>query len=520
MNALRGVLIVASLLIAATASAADGSSSAPNIQPQLALAVHLHTTMSSGNLSLEEMITRAKAAGLDGLILTENASLRVEYGFWPLRGLLAYGVDYPSVGKMGPAAYLDAVHAAQQRHPEMVLIPGVEVMPHYVWSGSLWSGDLTLRETQKNLLVLGLDQPAQLAALNGINGGLWRRWPARLWPLLMIVPAVWLWRYERVVEVRTKFFQLARRRRYRAHAAAIALIALLLVANNLSLAHQPADPYGPDPGDAPAQRLINHVRAAGGISIWSLPEAKDFHRYPMAEIGGLLRRQGGLLDPIGRGVSGLSGALTVETDPYPESLTRTAGYTAFGAIYEDTPHVQEPGKGWDQLLLAYLDGRRAEPVWAIGELAYHEESGGKRLSDIQTMVFSETRSPSAVLTALKSGAFYARQRTADWGLRLEEFSLRDAATVTTSGRTLITPRGGDVALRVAVSAGAGRVERVKVKIIRSGQLWQELTAETPFDRQWTDRAPEQGGRTYYRVEVGDGDEHLLTNPIFLTAAVR
>lgn len=474
------------------------------------LAVHVHSNISTGSLSLDQLASRVKAAGLDGLILTENYNLHVEYGLWPLRGLLRYGVDYPSVRRIGAAAYLEEIRAAQQRHAELLWIPGLEVMPHYFWTGSLWRGDLTLHDTQKNLLVVGLNSPTQMAAVavgHPFPGG-----PTLFWPALLAAPAIWLWRKERVTEAHMKFFHLTTRRRFRAEAACLGLIAVLLLANNLILARQAVDPYGPDPGDAPAQRLINTVRSAGGLSFWSLPEASDDHHYLMSE----LAAQGGSVGMLGRMLAWYGGAIGVRTKPYSASLAATTGYTGFGAVYEDTVRTVHPGGEWDQLLEAYLDGKRAEPVWGIGELAYHEEGEDrKRFSDIQTVVLAESRTVASVLSALRAGAFYARQRQPAWGLVLDAFSLRGSGREVISGQTASVAPGEPVTVRVAVSASDGRSEPIAVKVIRSGHLWQTFTAQTPFDRQWADEAPLAGG-AYYRVEVGLGNQHLLSNPVFLS----
>lgn len=490
------------------------ASDVPHRQP-VVLAVHVHSTISTGSLSLDQLAGRARAADLDGVILTENYNLHVEYGMWPLRGLLRYGVDYPSVRGIGAAAYLEKVRATQQRHPDLLWIPGLEVMPQYYWTGSLWGKNLTLHDTQKNLLVVGLDSPAQTAAVTGSHPS--PVGPALIWPALLAAPAVWLWRKERVVEARTKYFRLTTRRRFRAEAASLGLIAVLLLANNLILARQAVDPYGPDPGDVPAQRLIDDVHSAGGLSFWSLPEAIDDHRYLMSDLAAQNRELG----LIGHALSWYDGAVSVRTDPYPHSLVTTTGYTGFGTIYRNRVKVTQPGGLWDQLLLDYLHGVRAEPVWGIGELAYHEEGGNRtRFSDIQTVVLAESRTVASVLSAIRSGAFYARQRQPAWGLVLDSFSLHGSGREAISGQTVYSAQGEPVTVRVAVSASDGRSVPVEVKVIRSGRLWQTFTAVTPFERHWSENPPPTGGRAYYRVEVGKGDQHLVSNPVFVRAAAR
>ncbi|MBI3622345.1 MAG: PHP domain-containing protein [Nitrospirae bacterium] len=500
-----------------------GAASASSVH-QIALAVHVHSTLSTGSLSLEELASRAREGGLDGLVLTDNYNLHVDYGVWPLRGLLRYGVNYPSVRRSGAAAYLNEIHALQRRHPDLLVIPGVEVMPHYFWTGSLWQGNLTLHNTQKNLLLVGLDDPEQLTAVIEGDRSAWR--PALFWPLLLAGPAVWLWKRERVVEVKMRFFQLSRRRRRRPEAIAVAVVGGLLLMNNLVSAHGTStrdDPYGPDPGDAPAQRLIDAARAAGGLSFWSLPEAIDDHHYRMSD----LASQDGTLGPlglIGTLLAWYGGTVSVRTNPYPESLANTTGYTGFGAVYQDHVRATEPGAEWDRLLRVYLDGVRAEPVWGIGELAYHDEGlGRKRFTDVQTVVLAESRSVTAVVSALRRGAFYARQRQPEWGLTLDQWSVHHGGDQTIapaeagSGQTLSAASGLPVTVGLAVSASDGRSAPVRVRVIKNGRVWREFTAQTPFDQQWTDVAPPANGRAYYRVEVGHGDQHLLSNPIFLNA---
>ena len=54
----------------------------------VATAMHIHSNWSTGDSILEALITRAQAAGVEVIFLTENHSLRFEYGVFPLRNLL------------------------------------------------------------------------------------------------------------------------------------------------------------------------------------------------------------------------------------------------------------------------------------------------------------------------------------------------------------------------------------------------------------------------------------------------
>ena len=99
------------------------------------------------------------------------------------------------------------------------------------------------------------------------------------------------------------------------------------------------DPYPPyrDLGLTPHQDLIDYVERAGGVTVWSFPEARDEGQR--------------WIGPV---------RVAWRTPPYPDDLLRTSHYTAFGAVYEDTTHVERPGGGWDRLL-----GQFASGTWVV-----------------------------------------------------------------------------------------------------------------------------------------------------------
>ena len=163
---------------------------------QLLATVHVHSTASTGELTIDALAERAEQLGLDVLILTDNFSLRYEYGLWPLTGLLKRQVRFPSVLEYGIDRYVDEIAAAQRRHPNLIILPGVEVAPHYYWSGSLIGRTLTMHNAQRNLLVLGLTKAVDYRSLpvSGNPGSYTFDWRGVVngAPMLLVVPAVWL----------------------------------------------------------------------------------------------------------------------------------------------------------------------------------------------------------------------------------------------------------------------------------------------------------------------------------------
>ncbi|MEK7301302.1 MAG: hypothetical protein AAB072_09380, partial [Nitrospirota bacterium] len=77
----------------------------------LRVALHVHSTASTGTLSLEALAVRAEQQGLDAIVLSDNFSLEYEYGLQPLPGLLKKTVSFPSVLSYGVERYLDEIQS-------------------------------------------------------------------------------------------------------------------------------------------------------------------------------------------------------------------------------------------------------------------------------------------------------------------------------------------------------------------------------------------------------------------------
>jgi len=106
--------------------------------------VHVHSDLTTGDFSLEALVGLADRQKIDALLLTENYLARVEYALPPFRGLTRVGREERSIGA-APARYLARVAEVRARLPHVLLIPGVEVIPHYHWTGSLLALDMTAR---------------------------------------------------------------------------------------------------------------------------------------------------------------------------------------------------------------------------------------------------------------------------------------------------------------------------------------------------------------------------------------
>jgi hypothetical protein len=458
---------------------------------QLMATVHVHSTASTGELTVEALAERAEQLGLDALILTDNFSLRYEYGLWPLPGLLKQQVSFPSVLEYGIERYLDEIAAAQNRHPKLIILPGVEVAPYYYWTGSILERTLTMHNAQRNLLVIGLTKPDDYRSLpaSGNTSSYTFDWRGAVngVPMLLAIPAVWLWRPLRR--------DTDRRSLRRTIACVLIVLAVALVANAWPLSQPAFSSYDNRLGYRPYQALIDDVRAKGGLVFWSMIEARDFHEY----------------------AAGPLGIVTVKTEPHLESLLQTTGYTGFGGLYQDGRTGIKPGELWDRLLQLPTSEQRPIPV-LIGELAFHGlNDAGKDLHRLITALWVKERTAAGVLEALQSGHSYAvGDGDHHIQLRLGEFRVVcQGGTKSASVGDSLDPGGArDLMVRLSVTAVDRGRHPVKVRVIRSGQVLAQLAGETPFRVDWPDTSVPIAERMTYRVEI-TGSGELLSNPIFV-----
>jgi hypothetical protein len=453
--------------------------------------LHVHSDLSTGDFSLEQLAAMAEKQGVGALLLTENYLLRVEYGLPPFRALTRAVRAERSVLDLGVDHYLARVSQARAANPRVVIVPGVEVLPHYYWTGSPLALDMAVHATQKNMLVFGLDDPA-LRALpvtgNKIGGFGWSSVLDAL-PIVLVVAGIYLvMRKRRALRRVGRVVVVVRQRRWLA-GSVLCGIAVLALVRGWPFAVDPYPPYR-DLGLAPHQDLIDYVDRLGGVTVWSFPEARDAGEEWVGPV-----------------------KVSWYTPPYPDDLMRTARYTAFGAVYEDTTRIDRPGGSWDRLLGEFAAGDRSRPAWAVGESGFHGFTAGKTLGKIRTVFLVEQRTERAVLDALKRGRFYAVEQEAGAELGLTEFSVRAGGTAAISGDLLRISETTPVEITIAVEATTGAAARdVRVTLVRNGAVVRAWTGPPPFRAVHRDIF--DGSPTFYRLDVR-APGRLLSNPIFV-----
>jgi hypothetical protein len=455
--------------------------------------VHVHTDLSTGEFTLEELAAAADKQGIGALLLAENYLVRVEYGMPPFRALTAVAHEERSVhGRLH--TYLERVARVRAQFPRVLILPGVEVMPHYFWTGSVFAFDLHLHDTQKNLLVFGIEDAARLAALpatgNRAAGVYSLQSVVDAFPTLLVIPGIVLLVRRRAHRRRLgRAFVVVHRRSW-----ALGLL-LCLIAAAAAVRGWPFTtdlyPTSKAVGLAPHQALIDHVDRLGGAIIWSFPEARDFGERPVGPV-----------------------RVSWSTEPYGDDLLRSFRYTAFGAVYEETTRVESPGGGWDRLLREYAAGERSRASWAVGEAGFHDGSANKALGTIETVFVVGERTEAGVLDALKRGRMYARQRTPALGLDLAAFAATAADGSAGMGETVRAAAGTPVAVAATIAASDGGRHEIRVTLIRNGAVVGAWTGMTPLAVAHTETS--EGAPLVYRLEArGPANTRLLANPIFV-----
>jgi len=479
--------------VVALALSALAAAPAASALERLPAVLHVHSDLTTGDLALEELVRAAEGQGIQALLLSENYLLRIEYGLLPFRALTRVAAEAPGVLGPGVERYLARVEEIRRRQSRVLLLPGVEVVPHYRWTGSPLGVDLTVHDSQRNLLVFGVTDPALLSRLPVIGN---RDEPIYTWqsaldalPGLLVLPGLVL---------------VLRRRRHRRRIGGAVVVVrrrawftggLLVGLGVLALVRGwpfTIDRYPPweDFGTEPHQALIDHVEHLGGAVVWSFPEAVDNGQRNL----GPLR-------------------VTWQTQPYPDDLLRTARYTAFGGLYEQPVHVVDPGGVWDRLLVQYAAGERSRPAWAVGESGFHGFTAGKRVGSVQTIFLVQERSEAAVLAALRRGRLYALQRAPDAELVLADYSVVAGGAVAQSGDRLPVAAGTPLEVRIGVEANPGLPLPVRVTLVRNGAVVEAWAGQTPFRAVHREQAD---GPTVFRVDVRSTAPHrLLTSPIFV-----
>ncbi|NIM90450.1 MAG: hypothetical protein GTO17_05825 [Candidatus Aminicenantes bacterium] len=446
--------------------------------------IGLRSDFSDGAHSIEYLLKLAQKRGFQVLFINDHDRKVLEYGIRPFQNILKRRVEEPSINERGSENYLSAIESNQKKYPDMILIPGAESAPFYYWKGSYLSGNLTVRDWERHLLIVGLEEPRVYMELPILHNGFSTRY------ILPSIPATYFFL---LIPLLLALYMLKGKRLVRYSGIFILVLTLLLFVNNHPFRSSPYNQYHGDQGISPYQLLIDYVNSRGGMIFWNHPETRSGR---------------GQLGPISR-----------DTPPYPQVLLESKNYTGFSALYGERITVTEPGDIWDRVLLEYCLGQRVRPAWGVSTAEFHEEgAAGARLGRYPTIFLVKNRTKTDILNAIKKGRIYAYAGNVDLPrLVLEHFSISssDSTQKGIMGEEISLKRYPIITIHIS-TIGLEKGNSLSIRLIRSGQLIHTFTGETPLSIYFEDEYFEPGRKIYYRLDIRDRKgRRLISNPIFV-----
>ncbi len=451
--------------------------------------IHIHSTFSTGRDSIESVVQSAQNNGIKVIIMSDHNLIKFEYGLFPLRNLIRKRVSQSSILLHKPEIYLKEIELLNKRYPDILIIPGCEVASFYYWEGSLLKKQLQLKDWDRHLLLIGLNDTEDFRQIPQTGSRANRTFHLSsllyLWPIVLFMIGWKLKNYKKEEIVKLKLIVVKGKKTYRWQGILLIIISIIFLINYFPFTKESYNIYEGYAGYAPYQQVIDFAQKKNILVYWAHPESKSSRDYDMVKF---------------------------ITDKYPEALIKTSGYNGFAALYEGWRECAKPGGFWDEVLTDFLKGKRDNPVWCIGELDYHYEGeAGKTIDQVQTIFLTNTINNESILNCLKKGKIYAVRRTKDYCLRLDKFYITASTTKAFSGEFLFAE---DYPQIVAHISTFPEIEnKITVKLIRNGKIIKQIHASSPVQLDYIDTKAEP--YSYYRLDISTQYPHqLYSNPIF------
>ena len=447
---------------------------------QLDTVADVKTNFSEGCASIKDIGNQSERLGIDAVIFGDYARNSIEFGAKPFERIFKNATEGPSVLGRGASGFISEVNDNDRQIKETILIPGVETIPFYFWSGSNYDKNLTAHNWDKHLMVIGLPTAQEYEQLPLQNSNLSSKYTDPLLKQFAILAFLFM------VSVGAVYKSYAR-----ILTVPLMVLLLLLTINNHPFRSSPFDAYHGDQGMQPYQNMIDYANSNGAMVFWN-------HMEPISSI----RKHG---------------TTSLATVPYPDDLLKTKNYTGFQVVGDHPIQQAEAGQQWDQVLMEYLQGQREQPVWGYGGNNYLcEEQNGDRLGSVRTIVLVREKNRDTLLDAIRKGRMYSVRQVDENRLSLDEFIVEDQKTgqQATLGQELTSTDFPAVKIKLRSIKGGNKTARIQV--IRNGVLVKQENVSLPYELTWRDVGNDQEGRAYYRIKASvNSMDHLVSNPIFV-----
>ncbi|MCI0493810.1 hypothetical protein L0Z72_02295, partial [candidate division KSB1 bacterium] len=458
--------------------------------------------VSGGIFSISQLAGFLDERRIDVGIITDHDHVEVEYGLFPFRKLLTYKISRPSIRTIGINNYLNQIDTMDSSYTNLILLPGVEAVPFYRWTGCIFTRNLTLHDWHRHLLVFGLKNPKDLGNLPSIaNNGAKRLsmnaiGMASIYLVLFFL-GLKLRKRASVINmpsqktrsmIRLRVPALHKQRRVRFWGNLIMLAGAFGFVYQLPFQENKNNPYDTVDSPAPYQELIDYVHENQGLVFWAHPEVQS------AEY-----------------IHGIE----AETFPYHQLLLKTQNYTGFAIFWEGMEQIGRPNGIWDLVLNQYCLGTRDQPIWAISELDFGDGNKPDNITESLTMLLVKEKSTAEVLSALRSGRMYATRNFVHRWLRVQEFSVGSRQRAF-SGEQIVVDAESTATVKIIIDVQ--KSSNFMLQLIRNGKIIyiDHRSAAGQWHINFSDAELLNDRKSYYRFLVYENHWPVLaSNPIFV-----
>ena len=131
-------------------------SSALSLYIQIDGVADIKSNFSEGCSSITDIVSQAERQKIDVVLFGDFARNSIEFGVKPFERIFKDIHQGPSVLDRGVRGYISEIKDNNRKFEHTLLIPGVETIPFYFWTGSNYDKNLTAHNRDKHLLVFGM----------------------------------------------------------------------------------------------------------------------------------------------------------------------------------------------------------------------------------------------------------------------------------------------------------------------------------------------------------------------------
>jgi len=388
----------------------------------------INSNISSGDKSIETIVDQAKDSGINFIVMSDQFLVYAEYGLPPFENVIKISQSQKSILSYGIEKYFNRLQKVDDENPTLIVIPGVDIAPHYYWSGNPLNSTLTAHQFSQQLTVFGPSDVGfykNIPVIHNEPAGFF--FPSTIIALLPIVLTfigitLFFKKALKYVDSQNKKHIVPSRKRAKLFGICLILLGIIWSCDNRPFYQKKSfDQYSMSTPSL-YQKIFDYIRSAEkklpdkkikpGI-IWSAPEATMKNKKLLASL---------------------------VTLPFIPDIKNTDNHNGFAGLYGDVSTAHIPGSFWDDLLLDYCNNKRESAAIIVGERDWHGR-GALSIDFIKTVTmfrkseYEKQVGRGEIVNAIIQGQSYAVVRKSNQEIILTEVKL--AINKITNGNFII-----------------------------------------------------------------------------------